>query len=188
MCWWGDLVSILTIRLQGSSWLGSWKPHGTQPHPPLCVTLDFSPTCSTHSPHCPPPPPPISSDVLDIPSQGLCTHRLSLSLVYSLPSLPPLGWSLLIPLVLSSLSFSLSCPHWTSPSWALRDHPVLLNRAQIGFVAKWLLFVWDFSFETPSPPPSTPLLGIYPEQIITEKDTYTRTFTEAIFTVSKTWK
>lgn len=158
MCWWGDLVSILTIRFQGSSWLGSWKPHGTQPRPLLHITLDLSPTCSTHSPPCPLPHflwcarHPFSGSL----------HRPSLSLVYSLPSLPPLGWSLLIPLVLSSLS----CPHWTRPWRALIDHPVLLNRAQIGFVAKWLLFVWGFSFETPSPPPSTPLLGIYPEKII----------------------
>ena len=36
--------------------------------------------------------------------------------------------------------------------------------------------------------PATPLLGIYPEKTITEKDTYTLMFTEALFTIARAWK
>ena len=33
-----------------------------------------------------------------------------------------------------------------------------------------------------------PLLGIYPEKIITEKDACTPVFTAALFTIARTWK
>ena len=33
-----------------------------------------------------------------------------------------------------------------------------------------------------------PLLGIYPEEIKTEKDTCTPVFTAALFTIARTWK
>ena len=36
--------------------------------------------------------------------------------------------------------------------------------------------------------PEIPLLGIYPEKTITEKDTCTPTFTEALFVIARTWK
>ena len=36
--------------------------------------------------------------------------------------------------------------------------------------------------------PAIPLLGIYPEKTITEKDTCTPLFTAALFTVARTWK
>ena len=36
--------------------------------------------------------------------------------------------------------------------------------------------------------PIIPLLGIYPEETITEKDTCTPVFTAALFTVARTWK
>ena len=36
--------------------------------------------------------------------------------------------------------------------------------------------------------PATPLLGIYPEKTITQKDTRTPTFTAALFTTARTWK
>ena len=36
--------------------------------------------------------------------------------------------------------------------------------------------------------PAIPLLGIYPEEIKIEKDTYTPMFTEALFTIARTWK
>ena len=36
--------------------------------------------------------------------------------------------------------------------------------------------------------PAIPLLGIYPEEIKTEKDTCTPVFTAALFTVARTWK
>ena len=36
--------------------------------------------------------------------------------------------------------------------------------------------------------PGIPLLGIYPEEIKTEKDTCTPIFTPALFTLSRTWK
>ena len=36
--------------------------------------------------------------------------------------------------------------------------------------------------------PGIPLLGIYPEEIKTEKDAYTPIFTEALFTIAGTWK
>ena len=36
--------------------------------------------------------------------------------------------------------------------------------------------------------PAIPLLGIYPEKTIIQKDTYTPMFTAALFTIAKTWK
>ena len=36
--------------------------------------------------------------------------------------------------------------------------------------------------------PAIPLLGIYPEEIKTEKDTYTPVFTAVLFTIARTWK
>ena len=35
---------------------------------------------------------------------------------------------------------------------------------------------------------SNPLLGIYPDKTFLEKDTYTRMFIAALFTIAKTWK
>ena len=36
--------------------------------------------------------------------------------------------------------------------------------------------------------PAIPLLGIYPDKTFLEKDTCTRVFTVALFTIAKTWK
>ena len=36
--------------------------------------------------------------------------------------------------------------------------------------------------------PAIPLLGIYPEEINTEKDTCTPMFIAALFTIARTWK
>ena len=36
--------------------------------------------------------------------------------------------------------------------------------------------------------PAIPLLGIYPEETKTEKDTCTPVLTEALITIAKTWK
>ena len=36
--------------------------------------------------------------------------------------------------------------------------------------------------------PAIPLLGIYPEETKTEKDTCSPMFTEALFTIARTWK
>ena len=36
--------------------------------------------------------------------------------------------------------------------------------------------------------PAIPLLGIYPEKTIIQKDTHTRVFIAALFTVARTWK
>ena len=36
--------------------------------------------------------------------------------------------------------------------------------------------------------PAVPLLGIYPDKIIIQKDTCTPMFTAALFTITKTWK
>ena len=36
--------------------------------------------------------------------------------------------------------------------------------------------------------PAIPLLGIYPEKTIIQKDTCTPMFTAALFTIAKTWK
>ena len=36
--------------------------------------------------------------------------------------------------------------------------------------------------------PAIPLLGIYPEKIIIQKDTYTPMFIAAVFTIARTWK
>ena len=36
--------------------------------------------------------------------------------------------------------------------------------------------------------PAIPLLGVYPEEIIIQKDTCTPMFTAAPFTIAKTWK
>ena len=51
--------------------------------------------------------------------------------------------------------------------------------------------VWKFLKKLGIKPPYDPailLLGIYLEEIKTEKDTYTPMFTEALFTIAKTWK
>ena len=40
----------------------------------------------------------------------------------------------------------------------------------------------------PTYDPAIPLLGIYPEEIKTEKDTCTPMFTAALFTIARTWK
>ena len=36
--------------------------------------------------------------------------------------------------------------------------------------------------------PTIPLLGIYPDKIVIQKDTCTPMFTAALFTIVKTWK
>ena len=36
--------------------------------------------------------------------------------------------------------------------------------------------------------PAIPLLNIYPEETITEKDTHTPMFTDALFTIARIWK
>ena len=36
--------------------------------------------------------------------------------------------------------------------------------------------------------PAIPLLGIYPEKTIIQKDTCTKMFTAALFTIARTWK
>ena len=36
--------------------------------------------------------------------------------------------------------------------------------------------------------PAIPLLGIYPENTMTRKDTYTPMFIAALYTIAKTWK
>ena len=36
--------------------------------------------------------------------------------------------------------------------------------------------------------PAIPLLGIYPEKTVIQKDTCTPMFTAALFTIAKTWK
>ena len=51
--------------------------------------------------------------------------------------------------------------------------------------------VWRFlkKLEIKAPyDPAIPLLGIYPEEIKTEKDTCTPVFTAALFTTARTWK
>ena len=51
--------------------------------------------------------------------------------------------------------------------------------------------VWRFfkklGIKTPYDP-AIPLLGIYPEEIKTEKDTCIPLFTPALFTIARTWK
>ena len=51
--------------------------------------------------------------------------------------------------------------------------------------------VWRFLTKLGIKPPydpTIPLLGIYPEKTITEKDTCTPTFIAALFTIARTWK
>ena len=51
--------------------------------------------------------------------------------------------------------------------------------------------VWRFLKKTRIKLPYDPailLLGIYPEEIKTEKDAYTPIFTEALFTIARIWK
>ena len=51
--------------------------------------------------------------------------------------------------------------------------------------------IWKFlkkqKIELPHDP-AIPLLGIYPEKIVIQKDTCTPMFTEALFTIARTWK
>ena len=51
--------------------------------------------------------------------------------------------------------------------------------------------LWRFLIKLGIKPPydpAIPLLGIYPEEIKTEKDTCTPLFTAALFTMASTWK
>ena len=51
--------------------------------------------------------------------------------------------------------------------------------------------VWRFLKKLGIKPPydpAIPLLGIYPEETIAGKDTYTSWFTAALFTIARTWK
>ena len=51
--------------------------------------------------------------------------------------------------------------------------------------------VWRFLKKLGIKPPydpAIPLLGIYPEETKTEKDTCTPMFTAALFTIARTWK
>ena len=51
--------------------------------------------------------------------------------------------------------------------------------------------VWKFLKKLGLKPPydpATPLLGIYPEETKTEKDTRTPVFIAALFTIARTWK
>ena len=51
--------------------------------------------------------------------------------------------------------------------------------------------VWRFLKKLgikPPDDPAIPLLGIYPEEIKTERDTCIPLFTAALFTIAKTWK
>ena len=36
--------------------------------------------------------------------------------------------------------------------------------------------------------PAIPLMGVYPDKIVIQKDTYTLMFVAALFTIAKTWK
>ena len=51
--------------------------------------------------------------------------------------------------------------------------------------------VWSFlkklKLELPNDP-AVPLLGIYPEKTVIQKDTCTPMFTAALFTIARTWK
>ena len=49
------------------------------------------------------------------------------------------------------------------------------------------MFLKNLKIELPCDP-AIPLLGIYPEKTIIQKDTYTPMFTAALFTVARTWK
>ena len=48
--------------------------------------------------------------------------------------------------------------------------------------------IWRFLKKPGVKLPAIPLLGIYPEETRTEKDTCTPKFTAALFTVTRTWK
>ena len=49
--------------------------------------------------------------------------------------------------------------------------------------------VWEFlKNQEQFKKPAIPLLGIYPEETKTEKETYISLFTEALFTIERTWK
>ena len=48
-------------------------------------------------------------------------------------------------------------------------------------------FLKNLEIELPYDP-AIPLLGIYPEETIIEKDTYTPMFSAALFTIARTWK
>ena len=48
-------------------------------------------------------------------------------------------------------------------------------------------FLKNIRIKLPYDPP-IPLLGIYPEETITEKDTCTPVFIATLFTIARTWK
>ena len=63
----------------------------------------------------------------------------------------------------------------------------------MSFYVSWIADGF-FTIDPPGKPikllynPAIPLLGIYPEETIIEKDIYIRMFTAALFTVARTWK
>ena len=60
----------------------------------------------------------------------------------------------------------------------------------VNFQPPWKT-VWRYLRKLNIEPPydsAIPFLGIYPDIALIEKDTCTRMFTEALFTIAKTWK
>ena len=73
---------------------------------------------------------------------------------------------------------------------------LLIEREYFSYILKYLIqpswrTVWRFlkklGIKLPYDP-AIPLLGIYPEETKTEKDTGIPLFTEALFIIAKTWK
>ena len=73
--------------------------------------------------------------------------------------------------------------------WRKGNSPTLLLRIEIGITS--MKTVWKFlrklNIELPYDP-AIPLLGIYPDKIVIQKDTCTPMFIAALFTIAKTWK
>ena len=61
------------------------------------------------------------------------------------------------------------------------------GRSKLGQPSLWKTSLWSFLKELPYDP-AIPLLGIYPNKTIIQKDTCTPMFIAAIFTIAKTWK
>ena len=69
--------------------------------------------------------------------------------------------------------------------WRKGNPPTLLVGMWIGAAIWW--FLKKLKKELPYDP-AIPLLGMYPEKTLIQKDTCTPMFIAALFTIAKTWK
>ena len=92
-------------------------------------------------------------------------------------------------LLVSSLPSTVHCVSW------IMHGPYLSISRNIPIECKLIQPLWKTVWKflkklglKPPYDPATPLLGIYPEETKTEKDTRTPVFIASLFTIARTWK